>query len=249
MGKLHLLALLLPVLLGLSLLYICEILWLRPERIRKKLRKQGVRGPRPTLLYGNTQEIKRIRQEALPAQKQDTSNYMSTLFPHFMIWRETYGSVFLYSTGAVEVLYVSDPGMVKDMSHCTSFELGKPIFIQKSRKALFGEGILVANGDIWAYQRKNIAQEFFMENIKVMIELIVEASAPLLEVWDSMLDDTGGSREIDVDGYLRSFSADVIARTCFGSDFATGEEIFYKLRQLQKAISQQDALVGLSTVW
>ncbi|XP_044373925.1 cytochrome P450 714C3 isoform X1 [Triticum aestivum] len=249
MGKLHLLALLLPVLLGLSLLYICEILWLRPERIRKKLRKQGVRGPRPTLLYGNTQEIKRIRQEALPAQKQDTSNYMSTLFPHFMIWRETYGSVFLYSTGAVEILYVSDPGMVKDMSHCTSSELGKPIFIQKSRKPLFGEGILVANGDIWAYQRKIIAQEFFMEKIKVMIELIVGASAPLLEAWDSMLDGTGGSREIDVDGYLRSFSADVIARACFGSDFATGEEIFYKLRQLQKAISQQDALVGLSAVW
>ncbi|KAM3312085.1 hypothetical protein ACQJBY_032216 [Aegilops geniculata] len=249
MEKLHLLALLLPILLGLSLLYICDILWLRPERIRKKLRKQGVRGPRPTLFYGNTQEMRRIRQEAVSAQKQDTNNYISTLFPHFLIWRETYGSVFLYSTGAVEILFVSDPGMVKDMSHCTSSELGKPIYIQKSRKPLFGDGILVSNGDIWAYQRKIIAPEFFMEKIKVMIELIGEASVPLLEAWESMLDDAGGSREIDVDGYLRNFSADVIARACFGSDFTTGEEIFYKLRQLQKAISQQDTLVGLSAVW
>uniref|UniRef100_A0A453HP72 Secologanin synthase n=1 Tax=Aegilops tauschii subsp. strangulata TaxID=200361 RepID=A0A453HP72_AEGTS len=159
------------------------------------------------------------------------------------------GSVFHYSTGAVEILFVSDPGMVKDMSHCTSSELGKPIYIQKSRKPLFGEGILVSNGDIWAYQRKVIAPEFFMEKIKVMIELIGEASVPLLEAWESMLDDAGGSREIDVDGYLRNFSADVIARACFGSDFTTGEEIFYKLRQLQKAISQQDTLVGLSAVW
>ncbi|VAI03829.1 unnamed protein product [Triticum turgidum subsp. durum] len=241
MEKLHLLALLLPILLGLPLLYICDILWLRPERIRKKLRKQGVRGPRPTLFYGNTQEMKRIRQEAVSAQKQDTSNYISTLFPHFLIWRETYG--------AVEILFVSDPGMVKDMSHCTSSELGKPIYIQKSRKPLFGDGILVSNGDIWAYQRKVIAPEFFMEKIKIMIELIVEASVPPLEAWESMLDDAGGSREIDVDGYLRNFSADVIARACFGSDFTTGEEIFYKLRQLQKAISQQDTLVGLSAVW
>uniref|UniRef100_A0A453HPQ9 Uncharacterized protein n=1 Tax=Aegilops tauschii subsp. strangulata TaxID=200361 RepID=A0A453HPQ9_AEGTS len=101
-----------------------------------------------------------------------------------------------------------------------------------------------------AYQRKVIAPEFFMEKIKqVMIELIGEASVPLLEAWESMLDDAGGSREIDVDGYLRNFSADVIARACFGSDFTTGEEIFYKLRQLQKAISQQDTLVGLSAVW
>ncbi|XP_020174394.1 cytochrome P450 714C3 [Aegilops tauschii subsp. strangulata] len=249
MEKLHLLALLLPILLGLPLLYIWDILWMRPERLRKKLRKQGVRGPRPTLFYGNTQEMKRIRQEAVSAQKQDTSNYISTLFPHFLIWRETYGSVFHYSTGAVEILFVSDPGMVKDMSHCTSSELGKPIYIQKSRKPLFGEGILVSNGDIWAYQRKVIAPEFFMEKIKVMIELIGEASVPLLEAWESMLDDAGGSREIDVDGYLRNFSADVIARACFGSDFTTGEEIFYKLRQLQKAISQQDTLVGLSAVW
>uniref|UniRef100_A0A453HQ09 Cytochrome P450 n=1 Tax=Aegilops tauschii subsp. strangulata TaxID=200361 RepID=A0A453HQ09_AEGTS len=158
------------------------------------------------------------------------------------LYTKKFGSVFHYSTGAVEILFVSDPGMVKDMSHCTSSELGKPIYIQKSRKPLFGEGILVSNGDIWAYQRKVIAPEFFMEKIKVMIELIGEASVPLLEAWESMLDDAGGSREIDVDGYLRNFSADVIARACFGSDFTTGEEIFYKLRQLQKAISQQDTL-------
>uniref|UniRef100_A0ACD5X7Y8 Uncharacterized protein n=1 Tax=Avena sativa TaxID=4498 RepID=A0ACD5X7Y8_AVESA len=159
------------------------------------------------------------------------------------------GTVFLYSTGAVEILYASDPGMIKDMSHCTSSELGKPIYLQKSRKPLFGGGIFKSNGAIWAYERKIIAPELFMEKIKVMVGLIVEASVPLLEAWESMLDNSGGSREIDVDDYLRSFSADVIARACFGSDFATGQEIFCKLRQLQKAISQQDTLVGLSGLW
>ncbi|KAM0895419.1 hypothetical protein ACQ4PT_023832 [Festuca glaucescens] len=139
--------------------------------------------------------------------------------------------------------------MVKDMSHCTSSQLGKPIYLQKSRKPLFGEGILISNGDIWAYERKIIAPELFMEKIKVMIGLIVEASVPLLEAWESMLGNSGGIREIDVDGYMRNFSADVIARACFGSDFATGEEIFSKLRQLQKAVSQQDTLVGLSALW
>lgn len=133
------------------------------------------------------------------------------------------GSVFLYSTGIVEILYVSDPGMVKDMSHCTPSELGKPCFVLKSRRPLFGEGILMSSGDIWAYERKIIAPELFMEKIKAMIGLIVEASVPLLEAWESMLDNSEGIREIDVDGYMRNFSADVIARACFGSDFATGE--------------------------
>jgi hypothetical protein len=91
MEKHHLLALALPVLLGLALLYICDILWLRAQRVRRRWRKQGVRGPRPTLLYGNTQEMKRIRQELAPAQKQDTNNYIYTLFPHLLLWRKTYG--------------------------------------------------------------------------------------------------------------------------------------------------------------
>jgi cytochrome P450 len=82
-----------------------------------------------------------------------------------------------------------------------------------------------------------------------MIELIEDATVPLLESWESILDNAGGSGEIAVDDYLRKLSADVIARVCFGSSFTRGEDIFCKLRQLQKAVSQQDALVGLSAFW
>jgi hypothetical protein len=82
---------LLFVLLGLALFYLGNILWLRPEKIRKRLRRQGVKGPRPTLLDGNTREMKRIRHELKPMKKQDSNNYISTLFPHLLIWMETYG--------------------------------------------------------------------------------------------------------------------------------------------------------------
>lgn len=85
--------------------------------------------------------------------------------------------------------------------------------------------------------------------VQGMIELVEDATAPLLESWESLLDNVGGSREIVVDDYLRKLSADVIARVCFGSSFTRGEEIFCKLRQLQKTVSQQDALVGLSAFW
>lgn len=81
-----------------------------------------------------------------------------------------------------------------------------------------------------------------------MIGLTVDATVPLLEDWESMLDNAGGSKDIYVDDYSRNFSADVIARACFGSNFMKGEEIFCKLRQLQKAISQQDVFVGLSAL-
>ncbi|CAN6344229.1 unnamed protein product [Urochloa humidicola] len=241
---------LLIILLGLALVYLYPI-WLRLKKIRNKLRSQGINGPKPTLLFGNTQEMKRIRQELKCVQRQDTSmnNYISIIFPHFLLWRKTYGPVFLYSTGAVEILHVAQPEMVKDMCQWTPSELAKPNYLMKSRKPLFGEGILSANGDLWAYEKKILAPEFFMEKIKGMIGLIMDATVPLLQAWENILDGTGGSKEIYVDGYLRNFSADVIARACFGSSFTKGKDIFCKLRQLQKAISQQDTLVGLSALW
>jgi len=81
------------ILLGLALVYLYEVLWLRLEKIRKKLRRQGINGPKPTLLYGNTQEMKRIRQELKCVQRQDKdmNGYISTIFPHFLLWRKTYG--------------------------------------------------------------------------------------------------------------------------------------------------------------
>uniref|UniRef100_K3Y2T8 Cytochrome P450 n=1 Tax=Setaria italica TaxID=4555 RepID=K3Y2T8_SETIT len=233
------------------LVYLYEILWLRLEKIRKKLRRQGIDGPRPTLLYGNTQEMKRIRQELKCVhrqQDQDMNNgYISTIFPHFILWRKTYDSclrkdihkhfvfkwtqilrmgilvyggsvlytwpVFLYSTGVLEILHVAQPEMVKDLGrHWIPSELGKP------------------------RHKKIHAPQFFVEKIKGMIGLIVDATVPLLQSWEDMLDSTGGSSQ---EIYLVNF----------GSNFVEGKEIFCKLRQLQKLISQQDTLVGLSALW
>jgi len=76
--------------------------------------------------------------------------------------------VFIYSTGALEILHVSDPELVKDIGRCTPSELGKPNYLKISRNALFGGGLLTVNGDEWAFQRKLIAPEFFMDKIKVL---------------------------------------------------------------------------------
>lgn len=44
--------------LGL-LVRLYQVLMLKPERLRSKLRKQGIRGPAPTILLGNIREIKK----------------------------------------------------------------------------------------------------------------------------------------------------------------------------------------------
>jgi hypothetical protein len=87
------------VLLCLLLSYLDTILWLRPERLRQKLRSQGVKGPKPSFLFGNIAEMRKIQKElAAPDQEPEAKNtdnfssdYTATLFPYFLHWSRVYG--------------------------------------------------------------------------------------------------------------------------------------------------------------
>lgn len=76
---------------------------------------------------------------------------------------------------------------------------------------------------------------------------MVESAEPLLKKWETMIEAQGGlAAEINVDADLRSCSADVIARACFGSSYVKGKQIFSKLRTLQTTIAKQGFLFGLN---
>lgn len=44
---------------------------------------------------------------------------------------------------------------------------------------------------------------------------MMEAAMSMLNSWKNEVEDRGGSAEIVVDEFLRTFSADVISRACF----------------------------------
>ncbi|KAJ8649882.1 hypothetical protein MRB53_002905 [Persea americana] len=244
------LSVLLSILVGFFSLtfYFYYIVWLRPERIREKLRKQGIRGPRPSFFYGNIQEMKKIESTAKKGPRKHQhleDSYVTTLFPYFEKWREEYGPIFTYSTGKEPLLYVSDPDMVKELNLCKSGGLGKPTYVQKERRALFGHGILASNGSAWAHQRKVIAPEFFMDKVKGMVDLMVECTIPMLKSWEHRIETEGVIGDVRVDEDLIGFSADVISRACFGSSYSNGKEIFSRLRAIQHEMAKAGILIGL----
>nr|DAD28739.1 TPA_asm: hypothetical protein HUJ06_030207 [Nelumbo nucifera] len=151
--------------------YLYHVLWLRTEKLREKLRKQGFRGPPPSFLCGNFLEMKRIESMvAMSPRKQDgclTDDYAPSLFPYLELWRKEYGSAFMFTTGNVQHLYISDPNLVKEISLCKSWDLGKPSYVIEQLGPLLGRGVTLSNGHLWAHQRKLIASEFFMDKVKV----------------------------------------------------------------------------------
>lgn len=79
-----------------------------------------------------------------------------------------------------------------------------------------------------------------------MIELMVESVMPLVDSWESKAKNGGGVAEIIVDEDFRNFSADVISRASFGSNYAEGREIFEKLRVLSLTILRSNNLFDIS---
>ena len=73
----------------------------------------------------------------------------------------------MFSMGNIQVLHMSHPDVVKEMTSYTSFDLGRPSYQKKGLDSLYGQGILHANGAGWAHQRKVLAPEFYMDKVKV----------------------------------------------------------------------------------
>lgn len=73
----------------------------------------------------------------------------------------------MYSVGTIQILCVTDAEMVKEISQCTSLNLGKPSYLSKDHGPLLGQGIFSSNGSYWAHQRKIIAPEFYLNKVKV----------------------------------------------------------------------------------
>ncbi|TKY47290.1 cytokinin trans-hydroxylase [Spatholobus suberectus] len=223
----------------------------KPNRLRSKLMKQGISGPPPTMLLGNIVDIKKARSTTAnsPSFEPPAShNCASVLLPLFDKWREQYaGQVFMFSLGNRQILCVSQPDIVRDITTCTSLDLGKPSYQQKQLGPLLGRGILTSNETTWVHQRKILAPELYMEKVKVykVFSLLVSLLQSLLNLWSSRAEAEGGVADIKIDEYMRNFSGNVISRACFGSNYSKGEEIFLKLRALQEVMSWKNVSIGV----
>lgn len=73
----------------------------------------------------------------------------------------------MFSLGDIQILYVNQPDLVREITTCTSLDLEKPSYQHKERGPSLGQGILTSNGAIWAYHRKILAPELYMDKVKV----------------------------------------------------------------------------------
>ncbi|XP_031271574.1 cytochrome P450 714A1-like [Pistacia vera] len=242
------------------LIQVYETVWKKPKRIRSTLSKQGIGGPTPAFLYGNVKEIQNMESESVlmvtKSEDEDEDgktiqaishhHWVRSTFPYLQRWTFDYGPMYMFSTGSQQHLYLSQPELIKELKLHKSLVLGKPSYLSKALEPMLGNGIIKANGHQWAHQRRLIAPEFFLHKVKGMIGLMEECTMAMVKTWEiRLIESQGGVADLMIDQDLRSLSADIISRACFGSSYSQGKNIFAKLRVMQEAMSKPSLLFGL----
>lgn len=92
----------------------------------------------------------------------------------------------------------------------------------------------------------NILSFPYISFFKGMVNLMIDSTTSLQRSWERRIIEQGeGVADIRVDEDLRSLSADIISRACFGSSYSQGKDIFLKLRTLQTAMSRDFLHFGI----
>lgn len=78
------------------------------------------------------------------------------------------GKVFIYWLGTEPFLYIADPALLKKLStEVKSKNWGKPAVFRHDRAPMFGNGLVMSEGDEWLRHRHAATPAFKPTNLKV----------------------------------------------------------------------------------
>ncbi|KAF6990128.1 hypothetical protein CFC21_007368 [Triticum aestivum] len=240
-------ALLLAALLA-ALAYLLRLLrslvWV-PHRLERRLRRQGIRGPPRSLLYGNAAEYGALIAAHSAPLASFHHAFVGRAAPEYRDWAAQYGRPFVFWFGPRPRLVVSGPEVAKAVltDSTGTFRKGSGSNVNPLSRQLLGEGLVALTGEKWAHHRRVISPAFNMERIKGWIPEISAITSSMLDKWE-VQGETRAEFEIDVNKEFHTLSADVISCIAFGSSYEEGKRIF----QLQEE-QVQLALLAMRTFY
>eukprot|EP00262_Sarcandra_glabra_P012805 TRINITY_DN337_c0_g1_i8.p1 TRINITY_DN337_c0_g1~~TRINITY_DN337_c0_g1_i8.p1 ORF type:complete len:514 (-),score=75.25 TRINITY_DN337_c0_g1_i8:166-1707(-) len=211
------------------ILRIFYVIWWKPMRIERYLRKHGIEGPPYRLLYGNTTENVRMMKEARSKPMPLSHRIVPRVLPFLFKTVNNYGRMSLTWIGTTPRVIIMDPVLIREIlsNKFGHFEKIKSNPLTK----LLATGVVSYNGEKWAKHRRIINPAFHLEKLKRMLPAFSISCSELISKWEK-----SDGCELDVWDDLQNLTGDVISRTAFGSSYEEGRQIF----QLQK---QQAELV------
>ncbi|CAH9116696.1 unnamed protein product [Cuscuta europaea] len=198
--------------------------WLKPRRLERCLKKQGLKGNPYRILHGDMKESCRMISDAVNSQPMSPSDddIAPKLLPHFLQIISKYGKSCYLWMGPTPMVFIMHPDLIKEVLN-KNYLYQKPHTNPLLNKLV--QGILVYENDQWKKHRKLLNPAFYTEKLKLMEPAFMISCGDMVSKWEGR-----ASREehceVDVWPDLQTMTSDVISRTAFGSNYKDGSRIF-----------------------
>ncbi|CAA0834351.1 cytochrome P450- family 715- subfamily A-polypeptide 1 [Striga hermonthica] len=221
--------------------------WVWPCLVYRRLKANGFSGPKPSFPLGNLRDMRRgeHNEPRFRGSCLSLSNDIhSAAFPYFSGWQKSHGKVFIYWLGTEPFLYIADPEFLKQMTaDINGRSWGKPTVFKNDREPMFGQGLLMVEGEDWVRHRHVITPAFSPSNLKAMANLMVDSATNMMDRWAHLI--ASGQPEIDVEREIIGTAGEIIAKTSFGISYENGRKVLEKLRDMQITLFRSNRYVGV----
>ncbi|XP_074311197.1 cytochrome P450 72A397-like [Silene latifolia] len=215
---------------GLILIWAWKLLnwaWLKPKKLEKQLREQGLNGNSYRPLYGDLKDNFKMRDEAREKPIPFTNDYITRVLPFLHQHVAKYGQNCFTWLGPVPTINITQPELIREVfTRINEFQKARTNPLIR----LLVPGLVSLEGEKWAMHRKLINPAFHMEKLKLMLPAFRASVTELTDKWENSMSETGSS-ELDVWPDITNLTADVISRAAFGSSFEEGRRIFELLKE------------------
>ncbi|KAI5440462.1 hypothetical protein KIW84_010078, partial [Lathyrus oleraceus] len=215
---------------------VLNLMWLRPKKLEKVLREQGLHGNSYRIFVGDVMDLYKMEKEAKSKPMNLSDDIVQRVSPYLQKSLKILGKNSFIWFGTKPRVVLTEPEQIKDvLNKITEF----PRTNYKISKLLIS-GLAIHEGEKWSKHRKLINPAFHLEKLKIMTPSFFISCNDLISKWEEMLS-SDGSCEIDIWPSLQNLTSDAISRTAFGSSYEEGKRIF----QLQK--EQSELLIKVVT--
>ncbi|KAM0997776.1 hypothetical protein ACFX1X_007701 [Malus domestica] len=205
-------------------------LWLRPKKLERYLRQQGLTGNSYRFYTGDMKEISTMIKQAYSKPVSLSHDIAPRVIPFDCQLVNTCGKNYFVWMGPTPRVNITDPEDMKTiLTKMDDFPKPKANPLIK----LLATGIALCEGEKWAKHRRIINPVFHIEKLKRMLPEFYQSCSEMIVEWESLVLKEG-SCELDVWPYFENMTADVISRTAFGSSYKEGRKIFQLLKEQAK---------------
>ncbi|KAI3714014.1 hypothetical protein L1987_72604 [Smallanthus sonchifolius] len=139
--------------------------WVRPKRMEKSLREQGLTGSPYRFLFGDMKEMVQMGSQAILKPIKLTDSIIPRVMPFYYTAANTYGSMFFTWMGPLPMVHITDPPLIREiLANYNQFQKQK---IDNPLSKLLAKGIVVTEADQWVKHRKIINLAFHVEKLKI----------------------------------------------------------------------------------